>query len=141
MRLRTRVRFLEMRLSVGQMTKPRRIPTTDRAFLEMTLQNITARECVTAKYAHVWTVTSMSEQMALEMFAMQISFVTVRTSIFSVGIFDGDYRTLGGPSSSSGHWETSRSTGKNTSTTLRTYDMSWRFFSKYLLKHIALGVS
>ena len=63
--MRTRVRFLQMSLSVRQMAGSSWIATTNGAFLEMALQDVAPGESVTAKYTHVRSVSSVCSRLDL----------------------------------------------------------------------------
>jgi hypothetical protein len=46
------------------MAKASGIPTTDRAFLKVALENVAPRKCISAKDAHVGSVTSVYGRLA-----------------------------------------------------------------------------
>lgn len=92
----SRVGLLEVRLRVGQMARARGVAATDGALLEVPLQDVTAREGVAAESAHVWTVTGMAEQVALQMLCVQVRLGAVRAREFPIGVLCGDHRVLGG---------------------------------------------
>jgi len=48
-----------MCLGVRKMAGTSGITATNRAFLEMALENITSRKCISAENAHVWAVSSV----------------------------------------------------------------------------------
>lgn len=54
-----RVGLFQVGLRVGQVTCSGRVSATDRAFLEMALQDVTSREGVPTKHTHVWSITSV----------------------------------------------------------------------------------
>jgi hypothetical protein len=59
--------LLNVSLGMRQMTRPSRISSTDRALLEVSLEDITARKRIAAQHAHVWAVAGVSEEMTLQM--------------------------------------------------------------------------
>lgn len=63
--MRTRVRFFKVSLGMGQMASTSWIATTNGTFLEVAFQDVAPRESVTAKYTHVWSISSVSKQVAL----------------------------------------------------------------------------
>lgn len=53
-----------MRMGMRQMRRPRRVASSDRAFLEMPLQDITSRESVLAENAHVGAIAGVCNSLA-----------------------------------------------------------------------------
>jgi hypothetical protein len=51
--------LLDVSLRMRQVTRSGGVATTDRALLEVTLQDITSREGVAAENAHVWAITGV----------------------------------------------------------------------------------
>ena len=64
---------LQMRVGVRQVSRTRGVTPTDRALLEMTLQDITAREGVLAENTHVGTVTSVYSMATKKNWRVRIS--------------------------------------------------------------------
>jgi hypothetical protein len=62
------------------------VPSPYRTFLEMALQNVTPAEGVFAEMARVRSLTRVSEQMALEMFQVQVGLVTMWALILALGV-------------------------------------------------------
>lgn len=62
--------------------------------MEVTLQDITAGESVLAKNTHVGAITSVSQQMALEVLGVEVSLVTVRAGEFAVRVLSRDSGAL-----------------------------------------------
>jgi len=56
--------FLQMSLRVRKMAGAGGIATADRAFLEVTLEDITPGKRIAAENAHIWAVAGVSKKMA-----------------------------------------------------------------------------
>lgn len=61
----SRLILFQMGLCMRQVTGTGRISTTDGTFLEVSLEDITSRKRIAAENAHIWSVASMSEKVAL----------------------------------------------------------------------------
>ena len=55
------LRLLEVSSRVGQMTGPSRVPSSHRAFLKVSFQDVTSRERISAENTHVWPIASVCE--------------------------------------------------------------------------------
>jgi hypothetical protein len=109
--------LLDVSLRMRQVTRSGGVATTDRALLEVTLQDITSREGVAAENAHVWAITGVSQEMALKMLGMEVSLGAVRAREFAVSVLHGNHSVLG---ASAGSWGSgsARSTGQDTASSL-----------------------
>jgi hypothetical protein len=107
-----------------------RIAAADRALLEVTLENVTARESVSAEYTHVRAVASVSKKMTLQMLCVQVRLGAMRAWEFAISVLDWDDRVLG---SSTGGWcgRATRRAGQDTSASLRPNNMGGRFAFGY----------
>jgi hypothetical protein len=65
---------LQMQLRMGQVARAGEVASTDRALLEVALEDITAREGIPAEYARVWAISSVTKQVALQMLCMEVGF-------------------------------------------------------------------
>ena len=81
----------EMVLSMSQMMCTGWIATTQRTLLKVALQNVATRERILAEMALIWSLPSMSQQMSLQMFKVQICLDAMGTLEFVIRIF-GRYR-------------------------------------------------
>lgn len=134
--------LLDVRLGVRKMANARRVAAANGALLEVTLEDVTSREGIPAKYTHVRTVASVSEKMTLQVLRVQVRLGAVRAWEFAIGVLDRDDRAFG-PSTSGRCSGATRGTGQDTSTTLRTDDVRGLFaFGNHglllmLLHHLA----
>jgi len=117
--------LLDVGLRMRQVTSSSGVATADRALLEMTLQDITSREGVAAENTHVWAITGVSQEMALQMLGMEVSLGAVRAREFAISVFHGDHSVLGTGASGRGG-RSSRSAGKDTASSLGTNNVSRR---------------
>jgi len=106
------------------------VTTTNGAFLEMSLQNITSGEGIAAQNTHIWSVSSVSEKMTLQMLSMKVCLCAVRAGKFSIGVFGWNQRVL--TSASRGYRGSTWSTWQDTSPTLRSNYVSRRL---HILHH------
>lgn len=137
-RLLYRCALLDVSLREGQVSNTGRVSPPDRAFLEVALQNITARESIVAKNTAVGAITGVSKKMALQVLSMQIRLCAMGARELAVRVFYGRYLTF---AVNLTDWNTARSTWKNAATSLATNNMSWLLAllqSRALLHH---GVS
>jgi hypothetical protein len=124
------------------MAEASRVSTTDRAFLEMAFKDIAPRKGVSAKNAHVRSITGVygqvssgskkirkkkkkkkfgltSQHMPLQVLGMQVGFVAIWTRKFPIGVFRGDRCVSGRAIRVFGrHSGSSRRTGQYTSSSL-----------------------
>lgn len=107
------------------MTGSRGVSATDGALLEVSLQNVTAREGVAAEDAHVWAVTSVSQKVALQVLCVQVRLGAVWAGELAISILGWNH---GGLCSIAvgGHRRSTGSAGEYASTTLRANDVGRR---------------
>lgn len=128
------------------MRRPRGVASSQGTLLEVALQDITSRECIPAKHAHVRAITSVysvsriqngakkkkkhtSQQMALEMLGVQICLVAVRTWELPIRILGGDGGVFGSgtiDAIGSHGSRAARDAGKDATTALRADDLGAR---------------
>lgn len=113
---------MEVRLSILKMTCASWVTTPYRALLEVALQDVTSRKCVFAQMALIGPLARVSKKMPLQMFQVQISFVTVRTFVLAIGVLIG----VGWCFSRGWSWPP-RMGRQHASATLLAYDM-YRFW-------------
>lgn len=77
-----------MGLRVLQMTGPRWITAANGAFLEMTLEDVTARKRIIAQEARVRPVTSVTKQMPLQVLRVQVCLLAVWARKLPILILD-----------------------------------------------------
>lgn len=125
---------------MGQVISTCRVSSSQRAFLEMTLEDVRAGECVLAQVTHVWTITGIcaaleldcrmedeirtSEQVTLQVLRVQIRLVTMWARILAIGILLRYHALRCGAGTLSWRvWPTWRARQYSTSS-LRAHDVS-----------------
>jgi hypothetical protein len=117
--------LLDVSLRMRQVTSSRGVATADRALLEVTLEDVTAREGIAAEDTHVWAITGVSQKMALEMLGMEVSLGAVRAREFAISVLHGNHGVLGASTGGRGS-RSSRSTWKDTASSLGANNVSRR---------------
>jgi len=108
---------------VCQVIRASWVAPSDGALLEVTFEDIASRERVLTQMAHVGSVTSMSQQVTLQMLSVQIRLVAMRTRVLSICVLLR-YHALGACTASL-CWRVraSRGAGQDTAPSLRTNNM------------------
>jgi hypothetical protein len=94
--------------------------------LKVSFQNITSGECVFAENTHIGAVTGVSQKVAFKMLRVKIGLGTVRARKLAVGILGRNRGASSGSVGTIGDCSASWNTGKNTSSSLRSHNLSTR---------------
>jgi hypothetical protein len=125
--------LLQMLLRVLEVVRAGWVAPSYRALLEVTLEDITSAKSVLAKMALVWSLTSVSQQMTLEMLEVQVRLVAVRALVLALGVLGSS-----GGSLACGGRGPSGMRGQDSATTLLTDDVNR--FGLLVGKHGRVGV-
>lgn len=118
--------LLHVSLGVRQVASAGGVATADRALLEVTLENVASGEGVPAENTHVGAITSVAEQVALQVLGMEVRLGAVRAGEFSVSILNRNNGVLCASSRSLSS-RPSRSAGQDSAATLRSNDVGGLF--------------
>lgn len=81
--------LLQVLLGVLKMVCARGVTSSYRTFLEMALEDVASTKGIFAKMALIGSLTGVSQQMALQMFKVEIGLVAVRALVLALCVFRG----------------------------------------------------